>query len=250
MTRRIASGTAGPSMLEANLDAFFRHGSDVPAPRSPPVTRSFSRLRGSDDPIVAFGRLPRACVPDFADGCQVELADGTGPSFRAVRPVSPGGDPDSVTVPSEHVLVTPFRAVSVTGDPSYAGVVTHWWIARAPTDSDAVIADLMVRHLAALVEHERLIAAVARAEDRAATLALGSISGRTIGLAVGIVMHQNGLPADDAEHVLRQLARRTGTDLHQVAAGVVRSGSLQPVSPPGCAVAGELSTTGVSRRCS
>jgi hypothetical protein len=250
MTGRTASGTAAPSMLEANLDAFFRHRGDVAAPRSAALSRSLSRLRGSDDPIVAFGRLPQACVPDFADGCQVELADGTGPLFRAVRPVSPGEDPDSATARSEHVLVTPFRAVSVSGDPSYAGVVTHWWIARAPTESDAVIADLMVTHLTALVEQERLMAAVARAEDRAATLALGSISGRTIGLAVGIVMHQNGLQADDAEHMLRQLAGRTATDLHQVAAGVVRSGSLQPVSPPGCSVAGELSTTGVSRRCS
>jgi AmiR/NasT family two-component response regulator len=83
-----------------------------------------------------------------------------------------------------------------------------------------------VRHLAALVEHERLLVAVARAEDRAANLALDAISGRTINLAIGIVMRQNGLLAEDAEHLLRRSAGLTGRDLYQVAAGVVRSGSL------------------------
>jgi AmiR/NasT family two-component response regulator len=68
--------------------------------------------------------------------------------------------------------------------------------------------------------------AVARAEDRAASLALETISGRTISLATGIVMRQTGLQADDAEHLLRQWAGQTGTGLYQVAAGVVRSGSL------------------------
>jgi len=126
------------------------------------------------------------------------------------------------------MLVTPFRAVSLAGYASYAGVVTYWWMGRQPAESDAVIADLLVRHMAALVEHERLLMAVARAEDRAANLALEAISGRTISLAVGIVMHQNGLPADDAEHLLRQSAGMTGRDLHQAAAGVVRSGRWEP----------------------
>jgi AmiR/NasT family two-component response regulator len=70
------------------------------------------------------------------------------------------------------------------------------------------------------------MAAVARAEDRAASLALRAISGRTISLATGVVMHQNGLGADDAEDLIRQAAGMSGRCLHQVAAGVVRSGSL------------------------
>jgi hypothetical protein len=37
--------------------------------------------------------------------------------------------------------------VSRTGYPSYAGVVTYWWTGRAPSESDAAIADLMVKHL-------------------------------------------------------------------------------------------------------
>jgi hypothetical protein len=225
----VASGDAMPGTAEANLSAFFRHRGDVPVACSAALTSSLSRLRGSDDPVVAFGRLPQACVPHFADGCQVELSDGAEPPFRTVCPASPGVDPGAVSALSvgpEHMLVTPFRAVSLAGCASYAVLVTYWWTGRQPAESDAVIADLLVRHLAALVEHERLLMAVARAEDRAANLALEAISGRTISLATGIVMHHNGLAADDAEHLLRQSAGMTGRDLHQVAAGVVRSGSL------------------------
>lgn len=124
------------------------------------------------------------------------------------------------------MLLTPFRVASRAGYPSYAGVVTHWWISRAFAESDAVIADLMVKHLIALVDHERLMVAVARAEDQAASLALEAISGRAINLATGIVMHQCGLAPDDAEDLLRQSARTAGRGLAQIAASVVRSGAL------------------------
>jgi hypothetical protein len=68
--------------------------------------------------------------------------------------------------------------------------------------------------------------AVARAEDRAASLALEAICGRTVNLATGIVMHQHRLAADDAENMLRRSARIAGRGLAQVAAGVVRSGAF------------------------
>jgi hypothetical protein len=124
------------------------------------------------------------------------------------------------------MLLTPFRAVSRTGYSSYAGVVTHWWSSRAPSESDAAIADLMVKHVIAMVDHERLMAAVARAEDRAASLALEAISGRIVNLATGIVMHQYGLASEEAEGLLRQSARMEGCGVAQVAANVVRTGSL------------------------
>jgi hypothetical protein len=229
MTGRIGSGDAAPAVAEADLGAFFRHRADVPTACRAALIGSLSQLRRSDDPVVTFGGLPEACVPGFADGCQVELADGTEPLFRVTHPAGSADGPGSAgahpTGPDQ-MLATPFRVVSRTGYPSYAGVVTHWWAGRTPSDSDAVIADLMVKHVVALVDHERLMAVVARAEDRAAALALEAISGRTISLATGIVMHQDRLAADDAEDRLRQAARMTGRSLHQAAASVVRSGSL------------------------
>jgi hypothetical protein len=231
----VSSGDAAPAIAEANLDAFFRHRDDVPTACHAALIGSLGRLRRSDDPVVTFAGLPRACVPEFADGCQVELSDGAEPLFRVTHPASPADDPRPVTahpIDPGQVLATPFRAVSRTGYPSYAGIVTHWWTGRTPCESDAVIADLMVRHVVSLVDDERLMAAVARAEDRAASLALEAISGRTISLATGIVMHQDGLEADDAEDLLRQSADRTGQSLHQVAASVVRSGTLEAARAP------------------
>ena len=233
MAERATSGDTASTVAEADLDAFFRHRDDVPTAGCVALISSLGRLRGSDDPVVTFAGLPRVCVPEFADGCQVELSDGAEPLFRvtsadglegtAARPVGP-----------DQVLLTPFQVASRTGYPSYAGVVTQWWSGRTPSESDAVIADLMVKHLIALVDHERLMAAVARAENQGASLALEAISGRTINLATGIVMHQNGLAPDDAEDLLRQSARTAEIDLAQMAASVVRSGTLgDPAAPHG-----------------
>ena len=174
MAERITSGDTASTVAEADLDTFFRHRDDVPTACCGPLIRSLGRLRGSDDPVVTFAGLPRACVPEFADGCQVELSDGAEPLFRVTHPVSSADGPGRTAahpVGPDQMLLTPFRAVSRTGYPSYAGVVTHWWTGRAPAESDAVLADLMAKHLIALVDHERLMAAVARAEDRAASRA-------------------------------------------------------------------------------
>jgi hypothetical protein len=225
----MASGSPAPAIAEADLDAFFRLRSLAPVASCAALISSLDRLQGSDDPRVTFGRLPEACVPEFADGCEVELSDGAEPSFRVVRPASCADDPGSPIArcagPGQ-VLAIPFRAVCLTGYPSYAGVVTYSWTGRTPSEAEAVIADLMIKHLVGLVERERLIEVVAQAEDRAANLALQAISGRTISLATGIVMLQNGLAADDAEDLLRQSAASASRELHQVAADVVRSGSL------------------------
>jgi hypothetical protein len=229
MTDRMTLGATASTMAEANLDAFIRRGDDVPVACHAALITSLSRVRGSDDPVVTFASLPGACVPEFADGCQVELSDGAEPPFRARRPVSSADGLERTAarpVGSDQMLLTPFQVVSRTGGQPYAGVVTHWWTGRAPSDSEAAIADLMVKYLIALVDHERLMAAVARAETQAASLALEAISGRTISLATGIVMHQNGLAPDDAEDLLRQSARMAGRGLAQVAASVVRSGAL------------------------
>jgi hypothetical protein len=235
MADRMMSTDSASTTAEADLDAFIRHRDHLPTACCATLIGSLSGLRGSDDPVVTFAGLPRACVPAFSDGCQVELADGAQPAFWVAYPASSADRPEPTAgqpVGSDHMLLTPFRVVSGAGYSSYAGVVTHWWTGRVPSESDAAIADLMVRHLIALVDHERLMAAVARAEDRAARLALEAISGRTINLATGIVMHQNGLAPDDAEHLLRRSAAMAGRGLAQVAASVVRSGALTDSAAP------------------
>jgi hypothetical protein len=104
---------------------------------------------------------------------------------------------------------------SRSGYSSYAGVLTHWWTGRAPTETDAVVADLMAKHVIALVDRERLMAALGRSEDRAAAMALEAISGRTINMAIGIVMHQRALSPEDAEDLLRRAGAATGSSLYE-----------------------------------
>jgi hypothetical protein len=246
VANRTAWGKAAPITATADLDAFFRHRQDLPTASCSSLLGWLSRLRGSDDPAVTFAGLARACVPVFADRCQVEIGDGAEPLFRVTHPA---GTADAVERTADdpagpdQMLLTPFRAVSRTGYRSYGGVVTHWWISRAPSESDAAIADLMVKHVIAMVDHERLMAAVARAEDRAANLAVEAISGRIINLATGVVMHQNGLAPEDAEGLLRQSARVAGCGVAQVAASVVRAGSLATQGGP--AVGGAHSRAGL-----
>jgi hypothetical protein len=234
MASRMTSDDAVSAGARDGLDGFLRHRDDGPAACRAGLIGSLGRLRRSDDPVVTFAGLPAVCVPEFADGCRVELSDGTEPLFRLTHPASPAEDAGSAAdhpAGPDQMLCTPFRVVSTIGYPSYAGVVTHWWADRMPSDSDAVIADLTVRHLIGLVDHERLLAMLGRAEDRAASLALRAISGRTIDLAVGIVMRQHMIAADDAEDLLRRYARMTGRDLHQAAASVVGSGALLGKAP-------------------
>lgn len=229
MADRVTSADTVPTLAQADLDAFFCHQDDSPAVSAARLVGALGRLRGSGDPAVTFARLARACVPEFADACQVELGDGSQPLFRLRHPARPAGGPDGAKAQPaspEQILLTPFQVPSRTGYPSYAGVVTHSWARRAPTETHAVIADLLVKHAIALVDRERLTAAVGRAEDRAAALALEAISGRAISLATGIVMYQHGLSPDDAEHVLRQAGTIIGANLPEVAATVVNSGSL------------------------
>jgi hypothetical protein len=232
MADRMSSGDTVLTTAEADLEAFLRQRDDVPSACRAALVSSLGLLRGSDDPVVTFASLPRACVPVFADGCRVELSDGTQPLFQVTHPASSAEGSEPASPAADRVVLTPFRAVSRTGYPSYAGVVTHWWVGRAPSDSDAAIADLMVRHVIALVDRERLMMAVARAEDRAASLALQAISGRTVNLATGIVMHQCGLAAGDAEDLLRRSARQAGRSVPQLAANIVRSGSLADSAGP------------------
>jgi len=226
MAGRAAPGGAVPAVAPGDVDAFFRHRDDAPDVSPVRLIRALGLLRGSDDPVVTFARLARACVPEFADGCQVEVSDGEHPPFRMSHPARDQVPPDAQQADPGEALLTPFRVVSRVGYASYAGVVSHWWAGRVPGETDAVLADLIVKHSIALVEQERLLAAVARAEDRAASLALESISGRAINLATGIVMRERGLSPDEAEAALRQAAAATGTAVSVLAARVVRSSAL------------------------
>jgi hypothetical protein len=233
MANRIARRSQ--SLAGSDLDAFRRHRGETPAACSSVLVSALNDLPVSDDPAVMFARLAEACVPGFADGCGVEISDGAQPAFRVAFPAdSPATDGSPAAgqfAGPEQILHTPFLVPSRSGYLSYSGVLTHWWTSRTPTETDAVVADLMAKHVIALVDHERLMVAMGRSDDRAAEMALEAISGRTINIAVGIVMHQRALSPGDAEDLLRRVGATTGSSLYEVATHVVRSGALADPAP-------------------
>ena len=121
MAGRVAPGDVDPSLAPGDLDAFFRHRDDVPHVPAVRLISTLSLLRGSDDPVVTFARLSRACVPEFADACQVELSNGRHPPFRIRHPASDRVSADPQLAEPDQVLLTPFRVVSRVGYLSYAG---------------------------------------------------------------------------------------------------------------------------------
>jgi hypothetical protein len=137
-----------------------------------------------DEPAVVLSSLARCSNPSFSDACTVELSEGTETPFRVCFPMPDKAEfladagPGQASAPSGPMrsIITAFQAGSSHGYPSFAGLVVHSWAGRDPTEEDAIMARLLVDRGLGLVEHERLAHAAARAERRAAKLALDVIT--------------------------------------------------------------------------
>jgi ANTAR domain len=190
----------------------------------------------SDEPAVVLSSLARSSNPSFSDACAIELSEGTEPCFRVCFPL-----PDEEAHPSScgpvraapsapstasKTISTAFQASSGHGYQSFAGIVVHSWTERDPTEEDAIIARLLVDLALAIMQRERLAQTAARAEDRAAKLAVEVISSRIEGEATGILMTQHQITRNEAVSLLRQASRTSRRELHEVAAGVVLAGDF------------------------
>ena len=189
--------------------------------------------------------LARSCVPSFSDGCSVELSEGTDPMFHvsyplrdeqqaAGRPPSRGGEPPAEPA-GDSVVTTSFEMRASSGWPSYAGVMVHSWRALIPAESDSIIARLLVDRAIALIDHERLAETAGSADERAAQLALETMTSRAIGEATGIIMATRSMTNVDAFDVLKKIGRHAGRNVYDIALEVVRAGALE--HPPDQAAA-------------
>jgi len=207
-------------------------------------TRSSREIMGalrdipaSEEPAVVLSSLARASNPAFSDACAVELSEGTEPPFRVCFPL-----PDETGLPAGarpvqaaagaprdgmSSVITTFEAGSSHGYPSFAGVVVHFWAGADPAEDDAVIARLLVDRALAIVRNERLAQAIARADSRAAKLAIDVITCRIEGEATGILMAEHHVTRTEAASLLRQASRERRRKLHEIAAGVVCAGDLK-----------------------
>ena len=131
-------------------------------------------------------------------------------------------------------IVTPFKAVSGHGYPSFAGMVVHAWTERDPTEDDAIIARLLVDLALAILHRERLAQSAARADSRAAKLAIDLITSRIEGEATGILMANHQIKRGEAVSMLRRMSQTSQRQLHEVAADVVQAADLQrlPTAAP------------------
>ena len=132
----------------------------------------------SDEPPVVLSSLARASNPAFSDACAIELSEGTESLFEITFPL-----PDDTQAPVDKrkqwkSVATPFQASSGHGFASFVGVVTHSWAERDPTEDDAIIARLLVDHALDVLQRQRMARALARADERAAKLAIELITSR------------------------------------------------------------------------
>jgi hypothetical protein len=144
------------------------------------IEEAIHGIRPSDEPAVVLSSLARSSIPSFSDACAVELSEGTQPHFRVRFPMpDDAACPDGSAPPvTGKAIITPFQVGSGHGYASFAGVILHSWAEREPTEDDAIIALLLVDLALAIVQRERFAQTAARADARAANLALELITGR------------------------------------------------------------------------
>ena len=194
----------------------------------------------SDEPSVVLSSLARSSNPSFSDACALELSEGTAPPFRVCFPLT-GEDELLASASSGQAaagappvamksIITTFQAGSGDGYPSFAGIVVHSWAEREPSEDDAIMARLLVDRALAIVRHERLAQAAARADSRAAKLAIDLITSRIEGEATGILMARHQITRSEAASLLRRASRTHQRGLHEIAVGVVRAGDLDSLS--------------------
>lgn len=181
----------------------------------------------SDEPAVVLSSLARSSNPFFSDTCAIELSEGAGPVFRVSFPLpheSATADPPPVALKT---ITSTFQAGSSHGYPAFAGVVVHSWIERDPTEDETIIARLLVDLCLAIVQNERMAQSAARAEDRAARLAIDLITSRVEGKAIGILMTKHKATEEHAAGLLRRMSWMSQRQLHEAAADVVRTADLR-----------------------
>ncbi len=266
MVRKLL-GAVEPSATSANLDAFRRRRGDATgATATSKVVAAVDGVPRSADPGVVFAALARAVVSagfsdwaarglpgaprgllaravvsaGFSDSCAVELTEGGGVPFRAVFP-GDGGERAGTEEPGG-VLAIGMHGSPGAGASSYAGVVTYMWARGHIIAAERSVAELLTRQATSIVEGERLAKLLAEAQDRASELTMRGIAGRTVDLAIGIVMHGHSIPESTAEQLLRHHARTRRIGLWEVADDVVRRGRLV-LTPLGR----DRSTRGVDR---
>ncbi len=211
----------------------------------PEVVRAMRGLVPSAEPAVVLSSLARSCVPSFSDGCSVELSEGTDPMFHVSYPLpdedqAAGGPPSRSGEPpaeptGDSVVTTSFEMRASSGWPSYAGVDGPQLARPHPGRERLDHRSAARRSTIALIDHERLAETAGSADERAAQLALETMTSRAIGEATGIIMATRSMTNVDAFDALKKIGRHAGRNVYDIALEVLRAGALE--NPPDQAAA-------------
>ena len=180
------------------------------------VTQAADSLISSTEPAVVFDDLVQRSAPLVCEAARAmvygpgaTLHASTWPKDEAPQPERPESVVTEVTVPA-------------SGDHAgYHGIVTLRFAAHDP--SHPFIARLLVERAMANVEQARLVETAARHQGEAANLQIALNTNRDIGVAVGIVMANEGLDRDEAFALLSRVSQTSNRKLHAIALEVVRT---------------------------
>jgi hypothetical protein len=176
-----------------------------------------------------FASLGTLCVPAFSDACSVTVHEGevttsTGLSSSTERPMAPSGR--SPAAPD--LLVVAIHGDAWREWPPFTGEIAWRWCDRdRPTRSDKVIAHLLIDQAKALIDAQRLAAALAGERVRASNLEQALQTSRQIGQAIGILMWSRKITAQQGFELLRAASQHTHRKLRDVATEVCDTGTLQ-----------------------
>ncbi len=192
------------------------------------VLTALPQLVCSVEPAIVFASLATVAVPRYADACRVRLREQDGQTHRIQRP-TPQGCPGVDSADLVDGLV-----VSLDEPPSDDGahigyqvrLAFTWQDPTRPTDSDAVIAQLLADRAVDLIRHERLAVQARASAERAANLEIALQTNREIAQALGILMATYKLTHQHAFDLLRDVSQHTHRKLRDVAAEVSQTGTL------------------------
>jgi ANTAR domain-containing protein len=234
--REHARPAAGSRHHPGDADiAALRLAYETPPWRDPTaVLNAVRELAPSVHAVEVFASLGALCVPAFSDACSVTVHEGedttsTGLGTSTVRPIALSGR--SAVAPD--LLVLAIEGEQWRDWPPYTGQIAWQWCDRdRPTRSDKVTAQLLIDRAKALIDTQRLEAALAAEQVRADNLEKALQTSREIGQAIGILMWSRKVTAEQGFDLLRTASQHTHHKLRDVATEVCLTGTVQTFESP------------------
>jgi len=203
-------------------------------------------LVASAEPAVVFTSVAQLSVAALSDTCLVAIEQDDDLAYLIARPRSTTPDralsprvllpasASSCQLLARHAVSTPIAAPAYDGEMGYRGVLIQRWTSHEPTLCDAALARMAVAQAVAVVQRERIVAALEESQHTVQNLQRALATCREIGVAVGILMSSQRITHSQAFELLSSASRSQNRKVRDIAAEVVLTGALElPPPAPG-----------------